>query len=157
MVGFVYVPDVLVSLHNAYHFVTVVHGLWNIVTHLISEDLKGYFLLGFVETPPQAYPDAWLFTFKIKNRCVKLWIRSQISPIPVFTLVVAFIIVVLFIFLVVIFLFCSFFCHFRLTPWWEFEPCRCSWFLNIFLLQNHTLANRNKVFLLYSSCSYIVR
>ena len=39
------------------------------------------------------------------------------------------------------FLFCSCFGHFRLIPPWAFELGHWSWFLSIFILHDHTLAN----------------
>ena len=103
MVGFICGPDVLVLLHNAYQFFTVLHGPWNVVTHLLSEDLEGYFLLNCFETKSQDYPNYWLFTFKIPTRFVKRWSRYWIDPILVAVLVVSFIIVVL---ILLVFIFC---------------------------------------------------
>ena len=45
MIGAVCGSDVFVYLQNAYQFVTLRHVTWNVVTHLLSEDIKGYFIL----------------------------------------------------------------------------------------------------------------
>ena len=48
MVGFINGSYVFVHLQNAYHFVKVLHGPWSEGTHILSEDIEGYFLLFFL-------------------------------------------------------------------------------------------------------------
>ena len=151
MVGFVCGSEVFLRLHNSHHLVTVLHGPCNLVTHLLSEDIEGYFLLIFFETHPQEYPNAWIFTLKILTRCVEWWRCSWIFPIPVVSLIVAFFIVVVFIFSFLLFR------SFLSNPYvgvWAWSLLMVSEYF--FLLHKHIIANINKVCLLDLSCPYSV-
>ena len=144
-------PDAFVCLHNSYKKFTILYGPRNLVTNIFFKYLKGCFLLNFFKIQPQDCPDDWLFTFKISTLFVGRWSRFLIPPIHVVSLVILFIIVVVLVFVLL------FFRSFSSDPPWDFGPVHCSLFLIISPLQDHTLANVNKVLLLDLSFLYIIR
>ena len=111
--------DIFLRLHNSYNFVTILHGPWNVVTHLLSEDIGGYFLFNFFETQPQEYPNPWLLISKTSTQLVRRWSRYRITSKPVVTLVLPFIISAVLIF--VLLLFQSFLYNLPVDYWaWSF-------------------------------------
>ena len=126
MIGVLCVLGLFICLHNTYHFVSLLNGSWNVVTHLLSEDIEEYFLSIF-KISYRGLP--WCLALCHQIFDLMCWTMNQLSNFPHTCCCSC---CSLYYCCCFHFLFLSCFCHFSLTPMLAFGPGRWSWFMSIF-------------------------
>ena len=149
MISFIFGPEDFIRLHNSYQFITLLYGPWIFLPIFSQKSSKVTFFSIFRKSAPGI---PWWLTPQPKHFDLMCQTMNLFSNLPhtcccsccslyhccCFSFFFAPVLVIFF------------------WPPWAFGPVHCSWFMTIILLYEHIFANRNKVCLIDSSCSYII-